>query len=223
MKLVSYLKSNKPVILIGGGGHAAGLAEIIQQQSREILAVVAPELSQSLQSLGSFMHYTSDDDVYKFSSDQVELVNAIGAMPYQVLRKAIFTRFKEQGYQFATVVADSAIVSPNTLLEEGVQVMQNAVICIGSTVRENTIINTSASIDHDCLIGANCHIAPGVTMSGQVNIEDGVHISTGANIINNITVGKNTIVGVGASVTADLQEGVVAFGSRLAIKEQRKL
>ncbi|MCG7562511.1 MULTISPECIES: NeuD/PglB/VioB family sugar acetyltransferase [Pseudoalteromonas] len=212
--------NKSPVVLIGGGGHAAGLAEILLQQNRQILAVVAPELSPSLKRLAEFTHHTGDDDVLKYDKHEVELVNAIGAMPYKSLRQKIYQRFKDDGYQFAQVIANSANVSANAQLAEGVQIMQNAVVCIGVAIGENSIINTSTTIDHDCSIGMHCHIAPGVTMSGQVRIEQGVHVATGASIINNITIGERAIVGVGASLTKSLAKNCIAYGTKTTVKEQ---
>ncbi|ALU43233.1 NeuD/PglB/VioB family sugar acetyltransferase [Pseudoalteromonas rubra] len=209
-----------PVVLIGGGGHAAGLAEILTQQNRQILAVVAPELSPSLRQLAEFTHHSNDEDVLNYDKHQVELVNGIGAMPYKSLRQKIYKRFKKDGYKFAQVIANSANISANVRLAEGVQIMQNAVVCIGSSVGENSIVNTSSTIDHDCSIGMHCHIAPGVTMSGQVRIEDGVHVATGASIINNITIGENAIVGVGASLTKSLAKNCIAYGPKTTVKVQ---
>lgn len=205
-------------LIIGGGGHAAALAEILIKQNKCLLGVVAPDILAGHMIFDSVQHYLKDDDVLRFSVDKVLLVNGIGAMPRQTLRKKVFTRFSELGYTFATVIADSALVSDYALLAEGAQIMNNAVINIGCEIGENTIVNTSVSVDHDCIVGAHSHLAPGSTLSGQVKVESNVHIATGSSIINNVTIGCNTIVGVGANITKSIPQNSIAYGVHSIVK-----
>lgn len=213
--------NKKPLILIGAGGHAASLAEILLEQKREIIAVVAPSLTDSGSNiLSSFTHYTEDEKILEFDANKVELINGVGAMPKSGLREKIHIRFTQAGFTFSKVVANSAFVSPRAKIGDGVQVMRNATICLGSIIGENTIVNTRASIDHDCIVGKHCHIAPGVTMSGNVTLGDNVHIATGASIINGIQIGKRTVIGVGASVTKSIKENCIVYGAKAMIREQ---
>lgn len=213
--------NKKPLILIGAGGHAASLAEILLEQKHEIIAVVAPSLTESGSNiLSSFTHYTEDEKILEFDASKVELINGVGAMPKSGLREKIHTRFTQAGFTFAKVIANSAFVSPRTKIGDGVQVMRNATICLGSIIGENTIVNTRASIDHDCIVGKHCHIAPGVTMSGNVTLKDNVHIATGASIINGVQIGKRTVIGVGASVTKSIKENCIVYGAKAMIREQ---
>lgn len=209
---------NKPLLIIGGGGHAAALAEILIKQEKRIIGVVSPELTAGNILFENIELFLNDDDILKFRPEDILLVNGIGSMPYKSLREDVYNRFKKQGYEFATVIADSALVSDYSTLKCGVQVMNNCVVNIGSKVGENTIINTSTSIDHDCIIGAHCHLAPGTTLSGQVVIENNVHVATGVNIINNITIGHNTIIGVGANIIKAIPANSIVYGARVIIK-----
>lgn len=210
--------SNPGYLIIGGGGHAAALAEILIKQNKPLLGVVAPNILAGHAIFDTVQHYLQDDDVLRFAVDKVLLVNGIGAMPRQTLREKVYTRFNELGYTFATVIADSALVSDYAVLAQGAQIMNNAVINIGSEIGENTIVNTSVSVDHDCTIGAHSHLAPGTTLSGQVKIESNVHIATGSSIINNVTIGCNTIIGVGANITKSIPKYSIAYGAHSIIK-----
>lgn len=210
--------SNPGYLILGGGGHAAALAEILIKQKKTIIGVVAPDILAGQIIFDSVPQYLNDDDVLKFSIDQVLLVNGIGAMPRQTLRKKIYIRFSELGYTFATIIADSADVSRFSSIGCGAQVMKNCVVNIGTVIAENTIINTATSVDHDCNIGEHCHLAPGVTLSGHVTIGSNAHIATGVNVINNITIGEHTIIGVGANITKSIPSNSIVHGARSIIK-----
>ncbi|MGY8836795.1 MAG: acetyltransferase [Enterobacterales bacterium] len=214
---------NKPLVMIGGGGHAATLLEILLLQGRDIIAVVAPEITAGQELFKDIKHFKNDHAILNFSPEEVELINGIGAMPYSGLRTKIHIEFKSKFYEFATVIASSANVSAYATIAQGAQVLSNATICIGSKIGFGTIVNTSASIDHDCEIDAFCHIAPGVIMSGQVYVKKSVHIGTGAKIINGIQIGKNTIIGVGANISKTLPDSAIVYGARPYIKLEGKL
>lgn len=209
---------SKPHLIIGGGGHAAALTEILIKKGTNIVGVVSPKISAGHALFEHIPHFVSDDDICNFSPESTLLVNGIGSMPYQSLRESIYRRFKNMGYSFATVIADSATVSDYSILLNGVQIMNKCVVNIGCLVGENTIINTSSSIDHDCQIGSHCHIAPGSVLSGQVKIQDSVHVATGARVINNITIGERSIIGVGANITKSVPPHSIVYGSRAIVK-----
>lgn len=214
---------NKSLVMIGGGGHASALLEILLLQGRDIIAVVAPEITVNKKLFKGIKHFKNDNAILNFDPDEIELVNGIGAMPYSGLRTKIHTEFKSKFYEFATVIASTANVSAYATITQGAQVLSNATICTGSKIGFGTIVNTSASIDHDCEIDAFCHIAPGVVISGQVHVKESVHIGTGAKIINDIQIGKNTIIGVGANIVKTLPDSAIVYGAKPYIKLEGKI
>lgn len=214
--------SNSKYLIIGGGGHAAAVAEILIKQNKLLIGVVSPKILTGHAIFDSLPHYSLDEEILKFSKDDVTLVNGIGAMPRKSLRERIFRRFTDLGYSFATVVADSAVVSEFCDLGHGSQIMNNAVVNIGSEIGANSIVNTGAVVEHDCTIGVHCHLAPGVLISGQTKIRNNVHIATGASVINDIIIGQNSIVGVGANVIKSVSAGTIVYGAKPTTKELGK-
>jgi sugar O-acyltransferase (sialic acid O-acetyltransferase NeuD family) len=208
-------KQLKPVIVLGAGGHAAVLIDILKQQKREIIAIVSPDFKQKGSVFDGIKVLLQDKDVLKFEPETISLVNGIGSIPGNKLREKLYKDFIDKDYQFETVVSDNAIVSPYAILAHGVQVMAGAVVQTGAMINENCIINTSAVIDHDCVIGRHSHIAPGATLSGGVITGPGVHIGTGANIIQLITVGADVVVGAGTTITKDVEKNTICYPARI--------
>lgn len=202
----------KPVILLGAGGHAKVLLDILLEQNVEIIGIAEKDGTDTPAGLYGVPVVGSDSDVERYSPDTIELVNGIGSIGSTVLRHRIYEKFKQQGYCFRQVVHSMAIVSRRAELGEGVQVMAGAVINIGTRVGENSIINTRASVDHDCVIGAHVHIAPGVALSGGVSVGDGSHIGTGAAVVQGVEIGANAIVGAGAAVLNKVYDGRMVCG-----------
>jgi len=213
---------SKPVLVIGAGGHAAVLVDILRLLKRPILAIVSPNTELKRAIFENIKHLNHDDDILQYTPDEVELVNGIGSIPNgskkEQLRVKLYSSFKSKGYQFSNVISPQAIISPFATLAEGAQVMPNAVIQAGAFIGENSIINTSVVIEHDCQIGAHNHIAPGVIISGDVNIQDHVHIGTGVSIIQGINIQKNSIVGAGATITKDVLADTITHPARNFVK-----
>ena len=213
---------NKPVVLLGAGGHASVLCDLLQRLGNEIIAVVAPTSPNESEVFASVKRLNQDDDVFKYDTDSVVLVNGVGSLPGNSLRIKLYEKFKARGYQFMNVIAPSADVSPYSKMAEGVQIMPGAVVQTGTYLANNVIINTRASVDHDCIIGPHSHVAPGVTLSGGVVLAENVHVGTGASIIQGLTVGQNSVIGAGACVTDNVKQDSIVYPAKVFIREKSK-
>jgi len=208
----------KPLIIIGGGGHASVLVDILLLQKREILAVISPDDLSSRCVFNGISHLNSDDDVFMFPVDEVLLVNGIGILPKSSLKQKLNQYFLSHGYQFETVISENAKISPFAKIGVGVQIFSGVIIQAGTKIANHTVINSGVIIEHDCEIGQYNHIAPRATLCGQVETDDNVYIGAGATVINNIKLARNVIVGAGAIVTKALDQNQVCYPSRATIK-----
>jgi sugar O-acyltransferase (sialic acid O-acetyltransferase NeuD family) len=206
---------SKPLLVLGAGGHASVLVDILRQQDQEIIGLVAPDIEVKNQVFSGIKHFTNDDDILNFDSQSINLINGIGSLPdNNNLRIKLFNKYKDLGYTFESTISSKAIVSDYSQIGEGVQILAGAIIQTGACIGLNTIINSGAIIEHDCIIGQNNHIAPGVSISGNVVTSKGVHIGTGASIIQSLSIGKNSIIAAGAIVTKDVDDNTVFFSSK---------
>lgn len=202
----------KSLIVIGAGGHAKVLVDAMKLLGLTILGVIEKDQKIVKSQLLGIPIIGTDEELLQFSPESICLVNGLGSIRKTASRQRIYERFKDQGYSFAQVIHPGAIVSPDALLAEGVQVMAGAVINPGARIGENTIINTSTSVDHDCLIGCHTHVGPGATVCGDVHIGNSCHIASGATIIQGITIGERSLIAAGALVLRDVPPGSTVMG-----------
>ncbi len=213
----------KPVIVLGGGGHAKVLIAILRRLNCRLLGIVDPNQTRGLQVHGLNV-LGADNAIFDYSNAEIELVNGVGSLPKDKgLRACLFNTFNAQGYRFKTVIDPTALIAEDVELSHGVQVMTGVIIQVGAKIAENTILNSGAIIEHDCRIGRHVHIAPGAILSGAVNVSDHVHIGTGATIIQGISIGANSIIGAGSAITQDIAYNRIVYPTRPhieSIKEQ---
>ena len=204
----------KPLVLIGGGGHASVLADILLEQGREIIAVISPGDLALRAVFAGLPHFTHDEEINRFSRDSVNLVNGIGMLPRSVLRREVNQKFLELGYQFETVIARDAHVSRFATIASGVQILSGARVQTGARILEHTIVNSAALVEHDCQIGSYSHIAPRATLCGQVRSYSDVFIGAGAIVLPGIELGQNCIVGAGTTVCTNVSDGVLVVAKQ---------
>ena len=204
---------HKPVIIIGGGGHAKVLADCLMLNNKEIIGFTDPDPS-SRDNLATYNINClgSDEQILKYLQDEVLLVNGIGGVEKLSPREIIYTSFLAKEYAFALVIHPSAIIANDVLLKEGVQIMAGAVIQPGVVIGANSIINTNASIDHDSFIGKNAHIALGTVFSGSVKVGDNTFIGAGSTVLQGIQIGKNVMIGAASLVNSNIPDYAKAYG-----------
>lgn len=189
----------KNVVIIGAGGHAKVIADIITKSNDNVIGFLDDNLS--LQGNRIYLDKkvigtTKDIDKYK----EYYFVIGIGN---NSTRENLATSHDLKWY---TAIHPSAIIANEVSIEEGSVIMAGTIVNTGTKIGKHCIINTKSSIDHDNIIGNYTHISPGATLAGTVHIKERVWICAGATIINNITIAKNNIIGAGSVVIKDINE-----------------
>lgn len=195
----------KPVILMGAGGHAKVLLDVLLVTGHIVLGVIDPKLARQKQEYWRGIPVLGDDPaLMSYAPEEVMLANGIGNLPGQTRRKDLYNKYREQGYQFATVAHPSAVLSTGVQLYEGAQIMAGVILQPDVVIGENTLVNTGARIDYDCLIGAHCHLAPGVMFSSGVKVGDGCYAGVGAIVVQGCTMGNGSVLGTGTTLRVNL-------------------
>jgi UDP-perosamine 4-acetyltransferase len=200
-----------PLIVVGGGGHGRVVLEALRSTASEVRGVVDRDPAVATMLPKGVPWLGDDTALAAFPPTQYSLVNGVGGIG-DGKRRALFERFGTEGYLFAAVHHESAIIAhAGVELAEGCQVMAGAVVQPGVRIGANAIINTRASVDHDCLIGAHCHVAPGAVLCGGVIVGEDTHIGAGAVVIQGIQIGRGVVIGAGAVIRRHVGDNVVVY------------
>lgn len=199
---------SEAVVLLGGGGHAAVVAEALRTMGVSVAGIVAPDPPSGV--LAGVRHLGGDEVLLGWSNERPSLANGIGGIRPGGARRRTFEQFRT--FPFLRVIHAGAIVAPSVQLAEGCQVMAGAVIQPGTRIGANALVNTGACVDHDCVIGAHVHIAPRAVLSGGVTVGEDSHIGVGAVVLQGVQIGAGCLVAAGAVVIRDVADGAVVMG-----------
>lgn len=199
------------LILLGGGGHGRVLVDALRACGSSVDGLL--DAREATDVRVKDVRLLGDDHwLLSQSTSAVVLINGVGANPSVVPRNALFDRLHSAGFAFLSVVHPSAVVSPESRLGEGVQVLARAVVQAGAVVGDNVVVNTGAILEHDVSVDSHVFISPGAVVCGDAKIGHGTFIGTGALVLPGVKVGNNAVVAAGATVTKDVADGAVVVG-----------
>jgi sugar O-acyltransferase (sialic acid O-acetyltransferase NeuD family) len=202
----------KKVVIIGAGGFGREVLEIFKEQNKiqnqwEILGFL--DKNKSL--YGNFINnYPVLGDIDWFGKNKdVGCVIAIGDPK---IRKRISNSLEEKCVIFYNAIHPSAIISDFVHKGKDVIIGAGSVISVNTEIKDHVVINCHCNLGHDAILENYCSIMTNATISGKNHIEEGVYIGSGATLIEQLTIGKWTIVGAGATVMINVPNNVTVLG-----------
>lgn len=208
---------NKPLILVGGGGHCKSVIEAAESAGYSILGVLDMPEEVGKEILSTKVIGT-DEDIPAYVVE-AEFVITVGFIKNPTTRIKLYNKIKDAGGKLATIVASTAYVSKYAEIGEGTVVLHQAFVNAGAKVGKNVILNTATNIEHDAVIGDHCHISTGTMVNGECKVGDRCFIGSQSVLANCISVGDDIIVGAGSFIRKSITEKGIYFGNSDIFRE----
>ncbi len=90
----------------------------------------------------------------------------------------------------------------------------------GTEIGNGTKLDANTVVAHNCIIGKNCSCTSGSFICGSVEVGDNAYIA-GARVKNQIKIGEDALVGMGAVVTKDVPANTVVAGNPARVLRER--
>ena len=204
------MTDGRRVIVIGGGGHAGVVVDVLSAAGIHRVFGVTDADSSRRGTLVAGAPVLGDDRVLdELSPTDYVVIMAVGD---NRARANLFDAFARRGFDIITAIHPSATLGSDVGLGRGVVVAPQCAVNHGSRIGDNVILNTSASIDHDCLIADHVHVGPGCRLAGRVQVGEGAQISLGAVVVPDVTIGAWSVVGAGSVVLQDVPPETLVAG-----------
>lgn len=211
---------NKPLILIGGGGHCKSVIEAAESAGYQIMGVL--DLPEELGKPVLATKVVGTDDDIPAYVDKAEFVITVGFIKSPATRIKLYNKVKEAGGRLATIIASTAYVSKYATIGEGTVVMHHAFVNAGAKVGANVILNTFTNVEHDAVIGDQCHISTGTMVNGECVVGERCFIGSQSVLANGITVGDDIVVGAGSLVRKSISQKGIYSGNPAILKIKAK-
>ena len=192
------------VVVIGAGGHARSVINLIQSTQQSVWGVyddhyVPGEKILSVPVLGKISDIKPEQ----------KLVLAIGDNYH---RADAFFKFKSQ-------IETESFIHPAAFVESGVkmgianQILARAYLNTQVIIGDNNLLNTACVLEHEVEIGHHNHISVGAILCGRVKLGSLCFIGAGAVLADGICVCDDVIIGANSTVLNDISEPGTYVGS----------
>ena len=190
---------NKNVIIVGAGGHAKVVADVIRKNGDIVVGFLDDDRCKHGKDFfgAKILGFVSEYDVFR--SDACFII-AIGD---NAVRKTLSSKMVCNWY---TAVHPDAVVSEGVIIGNGSFVGAGAVLNPDTKIGNHVIINTCAVVEHDCRVGDFTHISPNSAVCGGCKIGVQVWIGAGSTVINGLNICDEVIIGAGATVVDDVKQ-----------------
>lgn len=105
------------------------------------------------------------------------------------------------------VIGDGNTISEHVTIQRPVE--QGKVTYVGN----NNLIMAHAHIGHDAMIDSDTEICTSTVIGGYAIVKSGAKIKLHCVVRNRITIGRDTVVGMGSVVTKDVVDNAVVYGN----------
>ena len=189
--------ADQNLVVIGGGGHALSVADVVTDMVGVTLtgfidaADDAPLTELGYQCLGN------DDAIRCLVQAGYVFHVAIGQLVSPDRRIKAFDGLRALGATVVNLVSVKAHISQHAKLADNIFVGHGAVVNAGAQIGDNCIINTGCIIEHGAVIEPHCHIAPGAIILGGATLGTGSFVGAGAIVREAVALPAQTVIPAG--------------------------
>ncbi|MDB5349301.1 MAG: sugar O-acyltransferase, sialic acid O-acetyltransferase NeuD family [Planctomycetota bacterium] len=206
---------SRPLIILGSGGGAHDVLDLVEALNRVDLRWELLGFLDDVRPAGS--HYLGLEilgglrDAPSFGA--CTFVNAIGSDKNYRRRSEILGATGMPADRFATLVHPGASVSPRATLGRGVSVHFGASVGGNASIGDQAMLGPGSIVGHDCIVEDYAILAPGAVVSGFVQVGRAAYLGARCAIRQQLRVGDECLVGIGAIVIRDVRRGAIVVGN----------
>lgn len=200
----------RDLVIIGAGNVGGFLAynpHIFQEQFN-IIGFLDDDVAKHGKTIYGLQVLGGTDHLFGLDKN-VAVVIGIG---FPKAKRKVFEKIKTNGNDFPSFISNQSWVSNNVSIGKGVILYPGVSINYQTVVEDFVIMNMNCAVGHDCRIGVFSALAPGVNLAGFTVLEEAVDMGIGAATKQNITIGKDAVIGGQAMLIENVSSGLTVAG-----------
>lgn len=194
----------------GLGREVLELANQVNEASKKWDEIVFIDDINPNRKIRSHNVYSYKDLTEKYKPNELQFIIGIGE-PF--FRREFYNKITADGYSLPVLIHPDAHIPEDSVIKSGAIVFNTSYISCNIEVGENSYIHQLTSIGHGSKIAPHCVISNHSSIAGDCKIGEATYIATGVMIKQKVSVGSDTIIGMGAGVFKDIENDVVALGN----------
>ena len=191
---------SEPLLLIGCGGHARSLIDVVESSGRWHVRGLVGLPEQVGEDVLGYPVLGCDHDLPSLRQQCAHALLAVGQIGLPSRRQRLAQELERLGFALPPVISGRAHVSRHAQLGVGTSLGHGVIVNAGASVGDYCILNSNALIEHDAVIGDYCHISTGALVNGGTRIGIGSFIGSGAVLREALNLPPQTVISAGKRV-----------------------
>lgn len=205
-----------PLLLVGASGLASEVAECARRVGRKVLGCFDDDPTRAGELLPGGVTVIGDTTALLRAAPPAghpaQVVVTIG--PSRVRRRVV-ERLRAAGLgeeRFARLVDPQTVVPAGSSVGPGTVLLGGIVITAPIDIGSHVVVMPHVTLTHDDVIEDFATIAAGVNLGGGVRVAEEAYLGMGSSVRQHLTVGRGSVLGMGAVLLDDLPEGATWAG-----------
>jgi len=197
------------MLIAGAGGFGKQLLPELRKQGLNHSLVFFDE-NPAIQNLYEFRVIHSEDLVQEhFAKSGPDFAVGVGK---SLIRHKLTRQLVALGGKPRTICSEYAHISGVVEIGEGCAILKQAILEVGVVLEEGVLLNLNALVCHETHIGMFSEISPGAILLGACRIGKFSFVGAGAIVNPLVRIGDNVVVGAGAVVNRDVPDNALVMG-----------
>lgn len=204
----------KDIVILGTGGVAEGIIWVIEminsiEETWNILGYIDNE-KESHSMICGYPVIGNDDWLLQYDKP----IYAACAIGFPGIRKKVIEKFQSKdNIIFPQLISPKAVISDRAEIGEGCVIYPGTILAPNVKVNDHVLINYNCTFGHDVEIGSYTCINPAANVSGCVSIGNACLIGSNSSIKQQLVIGDNSTVGLGAVVLSSVDSNTTVVGN----------
>lgn len=205
---------SKKLLLLGAGGHCKSIIDTLLRSTEYSEIGIIEKKGNLTQSVLGIPVIGFDEDMQDlYGRGFTHAFVSLGSIGDTGARRRLASLISSIGFSVPNIIDESAHVSTNCKLGEGIYIGRNTVVNAGVSIGDHSIINTSSTIEHDCIIGEFVHVSTGSVLCGSVTVGNNTHVGANSVIRQQLKIGSNVMLGIGSVLMQNIPDQSIAYGN----------
>lgn len=187
------------VLILGTGGFALELAELLMEAGAGIAGFLGPSPDCQLPAA-----WLGDDSLMAEAAPGAAILAAVGSAG---LRQKLLDGAVAAGREVGIFVHPAATLSPSVIVGAGCMIYPNSTLHARVVLGRGVLVNSNVSVGHETVLGDFVNLGPGVSLGGRTVLGARTFVGIGASLIERLTIAEDAVIGAGAAVIAHIPHG----------------
>lgn len=152
----------------------------------------------------------AESDYFKTDRNESEILISMGEPS---MRKKMSQIYTKEGFKMATFIHPFSFLSTNTVIGAGSIVLPFVYIAQNTIIGSNVVFHSGCKIENDCIIENNCFVSSNAFVGAKTSIGDACFLGPSSTVRDRVSIGHDSIIGMGAVITRSVSENSVCYGN----------